>query len=78
METNTDLGNPAWLAVQSHNSTTPPVTSVITTEGTTRAITTRPTSTTSTSRAGAEKNFVGGGLVGAIAVVGMGLLLSVG
>jgi hypothetical protein len=75
VETNTDLGNPAWVAVQSHNSTAPPVTSVFTTGGTAVTITTRPTSTTSTRTASAAKNFVGASFVGAIAMVGMGLLL---
>jgi hypothetical protein len=77
VETNTDLGNPAWLAVQSRNSTAPLVTSVVTSGGITSTITTRPTSTTSTRTSGAAgrmKGFVGAGLVGVIAVMEMGVL----
>jgi hypothetical protein len=71
VETNSDLGNPAWIAVQSHanSSTAPLVTSVITSGGQTRTVTTRPSSTSAQSSAAAGAGGSVRGLVGGLAAV---------
>ncbi|KIM22204.1 carbohydrate esterase family 4 protein [Serendipita vermifera MAFF 305830] len=75
VETNTDFGNPAWVAYQSHNSSAPPAqTSVITSNGVTRTVTSRPTGSSTSSRNGAV-SVKGAGLFGVLAALGLGLVL---